>query len=259
MVQHRRPPQSHHQWRNSRVRHSHLVQYFENLLHPSKILCREVSVKEEAREPNLTSFIRKQIRVHPWLIPLEISGELRQNAGMRRMTQVAATLYVFVLWAPVGYACYCSKSEVREAYDRAKVVFVGEVLNVSEPRVKFANAKFEDSAHTIRFKVETAWKEPFWTELNVLARVDSCFGLPRMPQKGEKYLVYAEPLVPKDPSSTQLRTDSCLTRTAPLSEISPVAGIYYANQAADDIRLLNNFMIMLAPPSRPIFNPLRVQ
>ena len=70
----------------------HLVQYFENLLHPSKILCREVSVKEEAREPNLISFIRKQIRVHPWLIPLEISGELRQNAGMRRMTQVGATL-----------------------------------------------------------------------------------------------------------------------------------------------------------------------
>jgi hypothetical protein len=175
------------------------------------------------------------------------------------MIQVAAMGLVFMVWAPVGYACYCGKSEVREAYDRAKVVFVGEVLDVSEPRVKFASAKFEDSAHAIRFKVETAWKQPFWTELDVLARVDSCLGLQRMPRKGDKYLVYAEPLDPKDPSSTQLRTDSCLTRTALLSQISPVPGIYYKNQAADDIRLLNNFMLMLGPPSKPVFTPLRLQ
>lgn len=178
---------------------------------------------------------------------------------MRRMIQVAVTILVFVLWAPVGYACYCIKSEVKEAYDRAKVVFVGEVVEVTKPRVEFASARFEDAAHTIRFKVETAWKEPFWTELNVLARMDSCFGLPRVPRKGEKYLVYAEPLDRNDSSNTQLRTDSCFTRTALLSEVSPVTAIYYKNQAADDIRLLNNLMLMLAPPSKPVFNPLRVQ
>jgi hypothetical protein len=170
--------------------------------------------------------------------------------------QVAAMVFVFVVWAPVGYACYCIKSEVKEAYDRAKVVFVGEVVEVIAPRAKWPNAKFEDSAYVIRFKVETAWKEPFWTEANVLSHLESCFGLQTVPKTGEKYLVYAEPFNTSDPSSTQLKTDSCTTRTALLSKISPT-GIYYRNQAADDIRLLNNVMFMLAPPAKPIFNPLR--
>lgn len=214
------------------------------------ILSTRASTDELIRTPS--AFIRGPVL-------LEISHEVRQNAGMRRMIQVAVTIFVFVLWAPVGYACYCIKSDVKEAYDRAKVVFVGEVMEVTGPRVEFASARFEDAAHLIKFKVETAWKEPFWTEAKVLARVDSCFSLPRMPQKGEKYLVYAEPLDPNDPFSTQLRTDSCFTRTALLSEVSPVTGIYYKNQAADDIRLLNNLMLMLAPPSKPVFNPLRVR
>jgi hypothetical protein len=177
---------------------------------------------------------------------------------MKRMIQVAAIVFVFAVWAPVGHACWCIKPEVRDAYDRAKVVFVGEVLEVIPPRVKVQNARFEDAAHTVKFRVETAWKEQFWTEVNVLARVDSCFGLRTLPQKGEKYLVYAEPVDPNDASRTQLKTDDC-TRTALLSAMSTEDGFFYRNQTADDIRMLNNVMLMLGPRSTSGFNPFRLR
>jgi hypothetical protein len=173
---------------------------------------------------------------------------------MKRIIQVATIALVFVLWAPVGYACWCFKPDVREAYDLAKVVFVGEVVEVVSPRSTEPDARFVDGAHTIKFKVETAWKEPFWTEISVLTRMDSCFGLPALPQKGEKYLVYAEPVYPDFSVRTEVMTSSC-TRTTLLSGISPDP--FHSNQAADDIRQLDNIMLMLTP-QRPLFNPLRL-
>lgn len=171
---------------------------------------------------------------------------------MRRIFQVAAICFVLIICTPVGYACFCIKPEVKDAYERARVVFVGEVVEVIPPRVSFQNAKFEDAAHIIKFKIEKAWKQTFWTEVSVLAGMNSCFSLRRTPRKGEKYLVYAEPVYRDDPSRAELMTNGC-TRTALLSEISS-EGIYYRNQAEEDIRLLNNFMFMIAPPSKPGFD-----
>ena len=173
---------------------------------------------------------------------------------MRRILQVATIALVFLLWAPAGYACWCFKPDVREAYDLAKVVFVGEVVEIVPPRSTEPGAKFVDRAHTIKFKVETAWKEPFWTEISVLARMDSCFSLPVLPQKGDKYLVYAEAVYPDDSVRTQVMTSSC-TRTTPLSlDGDP----FHSNQAAEDIRALDKIMLMLTPRVKPLFNPLRL-
>ena len=174
---------------------------------------------------------------------------------MKRVIEVAAIASVLLLWAPASYACWCPELSVKEAADRAKVVFVGEVLEVIPPRNP-KSAQWVDAAHTIRFRVETAWKEAFWTEANVLAPMDSCFGLRMPPQRGEKYLVYAEPVYRDDRSRSEVMTHGC-TRTARLSEISPAGGIYYRNQAADDIRMLNA-MTMFPPLSKPVFNPFRI-
>jgi hypothetical protein len=176
---------------------------------------------------------------------------------MKRIIQSAVIVFVFVMWAPAGYACWCLKPEVRDAFDRAKVVFVGEVLEVIPPRSTAPTAKFEDAAHTVKFKVETAWKQTFLTEASVLVRMDSCLGLRTLPEKGDKYLVYAEPLYRDDPSRTELMTHGC-TRTARMSEIF-TNGFFYRNQAADDIRILNNVMFIFSTRSGPIFNPLRLQ
>ena len=134
---------------------------------------------------------------------------------------------------------------------RAKAVFVGEVMEVVPPRSTDRYAKFEDAVYIIRFKVETAWKGHFLTEISVLAQIqmDTCFSLRTTPQKGERYLVYAEPVYRDDPSRTELMLQSC-TRTALLTETS-ASGFFYRNQALDDIRVLNNAMLMSAPQQRP--------
>jgi hypothetical protein len=169
---------------------------------------------------------------------------------MKPIIQVTTIALVFFLWAPVGSAswssCWCTKPEVKEAFDRAKVVFVGEVVEVVPPRVKTWTAKLEDAAPVIKFKVETAWKEPFWTEITVFAGIGGCSGPRKLPQKGEKYLVYAEPVYRYDPSRSELMTSPC-GRTALLSELLPERGFLYRNQAADDIRALNNIVYMLSP------------
>ena len=175
---------------------------------------------------------------------------------MRRITQGALIAFVFLLSAPVSYACWCLQPNVEEAFNRAKVVFVGEVLEVTPPRDR-ESTLFVDTAYTVRFRVEKAWKEPFWTEANVLVPMDSCFGLLLLPQKGEKYLVYAEPVHGFDPSRNEVMTHGC-TRTSRLSEISPATDVYYRNQAADDIRRLN-IMSMFPPRSKAVFNPFRIR
>jgi hypothetical protein len=177
--------------------------------------------------------------------------------SMKRIIQSAVIVFVFVMWAPAGYACWCIKPEVKEAFDRAKVVFVGEVLEVIPPRSTAPRANFEDAAHTVKFKVETAWKQTFLTEARVLMRTDSCFGLRTLPEKGDKYLVYAEPVYRDDASRTELMTHGC-TRTARLSEMF-TDGFFYRNQAADDIRMLNNFLLMFWTRSGPSFSPPRLQ
>ena len=116
---------------------------------------------------------------------------------MKRIIQVATIAFVFFVWIPVGnasWSCFCLKPDVRAAYDLAKVVFVGEVVEVIPTRSTGRTAKFLDSAHTIKFKVETAWKEPFLTEITVFAGIGGCFGLQMLPEKGDKYLVYSEPV-----------------------------------------------------------------
>lgn len=174
---------------------------------------------------------------------------------MKRIVQVATIPFVLVLGTPVGYACFCINPEVKEAFDRAKIVFVGEVLEVMPPRSTDANAEFVDAAHTFKFKVETAWKEQFWTEASVLARMDNCFSLRTLPQKGEKYLVYAEPVYRDDPSRREVMTHSC-TRTALLPHISPASGVYYRNQAANDIRALNSIMMIFGTRPKPTTIPI---
>ena len=173
---------------------------------------------------------------------------------MTSLTQVATIVFVLVLGAPSDFVCRCIKPEVKDAYDKAKIVFVGEVVEVVPPRSSDPDARFVNAAHTIKFKVETAWKEQFWTEANVLVRIDRCFSLRRLPQKGEKYLVYAEPVYWVDASSTEVMTNSC-TRTALLSDLS-VDGFFYRDQAANDIRALNSLMFVTR--SKPIFNPMRL-
>ena len=52
----------------------------------------------------------------------------------------AVLLAMFAIFATKGYACFCVKSEVSQAYDEAKAVFIGEVTEIVPPRTDDPNA-----------------------------------------------------------------------------------------------------------------------
>jgi len=93
-------------------------------------------------------------------------------------------------------ACFCVRPEVPEALKQAKAVFLGEVTDIVEPKNTSENAPIQDRFFTIKFKIEKSWKGmPFGTrEFNVLTAQGhyGCFAFPPM-NKGERYLVYADP------------------------------------------------------------------
>src|ERR1700752_1054622 len=101
--------------------------------------------------------------------------------SMKGIIQVATITFVFILGTPAGYACWCFKPDVKEAFDNAKVVFVGEVVEVIPPRSTDRNAKFVDAAHTVKFKAATVWKKLFLTEANVLVRMGGGCSLSAVP------------------------------------------------------------------------------
>jgi hypothetical protein len=98
--------------------------------------------------------------------------------------------------APAAHACFCIVPDVREALEGAKAVFLGEVIDITEPRTTDVNAPLPDRLFKIKFKIKKAWKGvPVGvTEISILSaqRGDDCFAYPPV-RKGEFHLVYANP------------------------------------------------------------------
>ncbi len=72
----------------------------------------------------------------------------------------AVLLAMFAIFATKGYACFCVKTEVSQAYDEAKAVFIGEVTEIVPPRTDDPNADLTESPFRHQFKVEKSWKGP---------------------------------------------------------------------------------------------------
>jgi len=93
-------------------------------------------------------------------------------------------------------ARFCILPEVPEAVERARAVFVGEVSEIIEPLTKDKKAPPPDRFYIIKFKVLQSWKgTTFFSEFSVLSAQGGheCFAYPAV-KKGEKYLVFADPL-----------------------------------------------------------------
>ena len=93
-------------------------------------------------------------------------------------------------------ACFCITPDVPAAFKQAKVVFLGEVIDIVDPKNASDAAPIQDRFFNIRFKVEKSWKgiPSGIREFNVLAAQGryGCFAFPAV-NKGERYLVYADP------------------------------------------------------------------
>jgi hypothetical protein len=95
------------------------------------------------------------------------------------------------------YACSCITPEVPQAFSEARSVFIGEVIDIVEPRTNNPKAPLADRLYAIKFKIERSWKGVNYQELVVLSDQGraGCFSWGSF-VKGQRYLVYAERRTP---------------------------------------------------------------
>ena len=111
-------------------------------------------------------------------------------------------LFTFVaLTASAVYPCQCEIMKPSKKLRKAKVVFVGEVVEIGR------NDKSEWATVSVKFKVERYWKgekEQYVTVVGAPSAAGAC-GLPV--ELGKKYLIYAFK------SEGQLETSFCVSRS----------------------------------------------
>ena len=100
---------------------------------------------------------------------------------------------IFALAAEKGYACYCVKPDAPEAFARAQAVFVGQVIDITDPRSILPEDPASERLFTVKFRVERGWKgAPFSGEVNVLSAQGNGRCAHPPVSVGERYLIYAE-------------------------------------------------------------------
>jgi hypothetical protein len=169
--------------------------------------------------------------------------------SLKTVIKSSLVVVVLLLASPAAMACFCVTPEVSQGFEQARAVFQGEVLELISPRNSNKDAPFTDRAWTIRFKVERTWKGPFFIEADVFALMGDCFSPPWL-VKGEKYLVYADPIVGST-RNTDVMIGAC-SRTVSLSATRTELRLFRPpldQSAESDIRALNSLLIM--PPSKP--------
>lgn len=117
----------------------------------------------------------------------------RRLEEMKHILIAAFLLLLFVSTSSAASPPYCPKPTVPDAFKQASAVFVGEVLEVVEPLPSDSKALSLGSFYTLRFKVEKAWKGIDSQEISVLSPLGGYEALPLPVNKGDKYLVYADP------------------------------------------------------------------
>jgi hypothetical protein len=115
---------------------------------------------------------------------------------MKQLLLISLALGCLMLCPLRANACSCVTPEVPQAFKQANAVFLGEVVEIIEPKDSSESAAISDRFFTIKFKIERSWKGvPFAAlEFSVLSAQGhyGCFAFPAV-NKGERYLVYADP------------------------------------------------------------------
>lgn len=108
-----------------------------------------------------------------------------------------------VLYSPSIYACSCVMPEVHQAFSEARAVFIGEVVDIVEPRTNNPTAPLADRLYAIKFKIDRSWKGVGNQEVVVLSDQGraGCFSWGSF-VKGQRYLVYGQR---RDPAGAPLR------------------------------------------------------
>jgi len=149
-------------------------------------------------------------------------------------------------------ACTCLLPDIAKGFEQAKAVFVGEVEEVIPPRASSKDAPFLERAYVVSFKIERSWKGLPFGNLKVRAlQGEETFALPPF-KKGERYLVYADPVLGGEVETDDLRVDNC-NRTALLPRDAKQREFvtdfeFNRENGAKDLRALDS--LLLIPPKK---------
>ena len=101
--------------------------------------------------------------------------------------------------------CFVVAPDVSAAFDKARAVFIGEVVKITKPLTSEPDAPLADRFYRVTFKVEYSWKGAGFREFGAPELVvlsdqgigGSCFSWGAF-SEGRKYLVYAEETADKN-------------------------------------------------------------
>lgn len=114
-------------------------------------------------------------------------------------------------------ACDCGDFLVEDASKTSASIFIGEVVDVSDPREMFVGSKME-KVYLTRFLVWERWKGTKSVEAEVLVELPAHSAQMSV---GEVYLVYAKPLFLQDGSAKIEGVVTRCTRTALMEGLGP--------------------------------------
>lgn len=154
---------------------------------------------------------------------------------------------LFVVASSLTAEAYCILPDVAEGFDRAKSVFAGEVVAITPPRSNSAEAPFFERAHLVEFEIEKSWKGMPFGNVKVWVLMQGYEPALTSISKGERYLVYAEPVIENEVATNELMVGMC-NRTALLPKNgAPPRGPLFrleSEKGARDLRALDSLWIL---------------
>ena len=164
---------------------------------------------------------------------------------MRTIRTTATVCFVLLMLCVDASASdfFCLKPEVPEGFRRAKAVFVGEVEEITPPTTSELHAPLKDQMNHVRFRIEKSWKGLPFGYISIF--LPPGFGPFRNPEKGDRFLIYAEPIVWRGKATEDLTIGYC-NRSGYLPPAS-VVPIFFElgvvrNDARNDVRALDGLM-----------------
>lgn len=138
---------------------------------------------------------------------------------MRRIALTLLALVVIPLAAQRVAACDCSHFSVEGASKTSASIFIGQVIDVGEPR-EIITALQTQKLQVVRFLVWERWKGPKSIEASVLTQLDGAFTGYRI-NVGDIHLVYADPITVQFGADNVEGIVTGCTRSALLQQSDP--------------------------------------
>jgi hypothetical protein len=168
---------------------------------------------------------------------------------MMKLSALAVCVIFLIVGNSSAVLGSCLVPDVTKGFERAKAVFVGEVEKITPARSTSTDAPFYDRAYLLEFKIERSWKGLPFGSIKVWA-LQGKEPLALTPfSKGERYLVYADPIFDGEAYTDELTVSEC-NRTALLpNDSKPPRVIMDLNinreNGGGDLRALDSLILKL--------------